>query len=111
MILSLRCKLTNTRSFPYLLTTSITCCRFQGTYKDRTRPRKSRNVSTSSMGKEVIEPLQSHELPTVDLHDDEDMYFQIVRNDLSPHQPVGQEEFVNDMNIGVDSHANIQIKK
>ena len=111
MILSLCCKLTNASPFPYLLTTSITYCRFQGTYKDRTCPRKLRNMSRSSMGKEVIEPLQSHELPTVDLHDDEHMHFQTIRNDLSPHHPVGQKEFVDDMDVGVDSHANIQIEK
>ena len=63
------------------------------------------------MGKEVIEPLQSHELPTIDLHEDEDMNFQTVRNNLSPHQSLEQEEFVDDMGIGVDAHANIQIEK
>ena len=63
--------------------------------------------SRTCTSKQAIEPTPAQELPTVDLHEDNDMHFPSVHNECSPHQVVGQDIVIDYIDIGTNNHDQI----
>lgn len=83
--------------------------RFQRTVKDHSHPEKSTTLSRSCKGKEVIELTHVRELPTVDLHKDNDMHFPFVPNNMTPYHSLGQVIVVNDIEDGTDYDDEVHL--
>ena len=73
----------------YLLIVLLMHCRYERNVGDHNCAEKVRASSRTCTGKQAIEPTPTQELPTVDLHEDNDMYSPFVCNECSPHQAVG----------------------
>ncbi|RWR83613.1 Transposase, MuDR, plant [Cinnamomum micranthum f. kanehirae] len=76
--------------------------RFQRNDKHRCLLRKSRSVLINCNGKEVKDKTIVPELPTVDLQENNDMHFSTVRNITIPHDTLGQEIDVDNIEDGAE---------
>lgn len=83
--------------------------RFQTTVKDHSYLKKLRILSRTCKGEEVIELTHVQELPTVDLHKDNDIHFPSVPNNTTPHHSLGHDIVVNDIKDGTDYDDEVHL--
>ena len=92
----------------YLLIVLLMHYRYERNVRVHNCTEKVRTSSRTYTTKQTIEPTLAQELPTIDLNEDNDMNFPSVRNECSPHQAVGQDIVIDDIDVGTNNHDEIQ---
>lgn len=94
--------------YSYLLIILLMHCRYERNVQVHNCTKKVRTSSRTCTAKQAIEPAPAQKLPTIDLYENNDMHFPSVCNERSPHQVVGQDIVIDDIDVGTNNHNEIQ---
>ena len=84
-------------------------CRFQRSIVRRSYPEKSRKSSGPVNKKQVNYSTSYGDVPSIDIREDNDMYFPSVRVDWSLRQMVGQDTVNDGLDFGTFSGDDIHL--